>query len=363
VKLIIAGGGTGGHLMPALALAEAFVEENAAVEPVLVGARRGVEAAILPSRTFRYHLLSLEPLYRRQWWKNLRWPVVALKTRHECFRVLGQEQPALVLGTGGYAAGPVLYWSYRSGIPVAVQEQNAYPGLTTRWLARKADQVHLGFPEALDHLKPGATTAVYEYGNPITPPPTPPPQRSAAKGGLGIPQQQPVVLVVGGSQGAMAINETVAELVRSDGFADVVLLWSTGHHTWKTYAQFHEPPRRIVKAFWDPVAQAYAAADIVVSRAGAMTTAELCAWGLPSILIPLPSAAANHQTKNAQAMARAGAAVHIAESELSSAGLMNVLNSLMSDAAELGQMAAAATSRGRPDAARKIAREVLRLVG
>jgi UDP-N-acetylglucosamine--N-acetylmuramyl-(pentapeptide) pyrophosphoryl-undecaprenol N-acetylglucosamine transferase len=362
VKLLIAGGGTGGHLMPALALAEALVEENAAVEPVLVGAKRGVEAAILPSRHFRHHLLSLQPIYRRQWWKNLRWPFLALKTRHECLRVLEQEQPALVLGTGGYAAGPVLYWSLRRGLPVAIQEQNAYPGLTTRWLARKANQVYLGFPEASEHLRPGSTTSVHEFGNPITPPPTPRPERSNAKAALGIHQQQPVVLVVGGSQGASAINKTVAEVIHSDGLADVVLLWSTGHNTWNNYAQFHEPPRRIVKAFWDPVAEAYAAADVVVSRAGAMTTAELCAWGLPSILIPLPSAAADHQTENAKAMALAGAAVHIQEPELTSGGLMNVLSSLLSDASKLEQMTVASAARGRPDAARKIAREVLRLV-
>jgi UDP-N-acetylglucosamine--N-acetylmuramyl-(pentapeptide) pyrophosphoryl-undecaprenol N-acetylglucosamine transferase len=348
--------------MPALALAEALAAENPAVEPVLVGAKRGVEAAILPSRPFRYYLLSLQPIYRRQWWKNLRWPPLAVKTRRESNNLLKQERPALVLGTGGYAAGPVLYWAIRRGFPVAIQEQNAYPGLTTRWLARRANQVHLGFPEAAEHLKPGATTAIYEFGNPITPPPTPRPERSTAKAALGISHQTPVVLVVGGSQGAGAINKTIAELLHMGGLSDIALLWSTGHHTWNTYGPVHEPPMRIVKAFWDPVAEAYSAADLVVARAGAMTTAELCAWGIPSILIPLPSAAANHQQENAKAMSRAGAAVYMPESELTSASLENVLTALLSDSSRLERMSAAATARGRPDAARKIAREVLRLV-
>jgi len=167
---------------------------------------------------------------------------------------------------------------------------------------------------------------------------------------------------MGGSQGASIINSTVAELVRSDSLQDVVLLWSTGHRTWETYAHFDDPPRRIVKAFWDPVADAYAAADIVISRAGAMTTAELCAWELPSIMIPLPSAAANHQQHNAQAMADAGAAIHLPESELSSTRLKAALDGLLVDEPGLARIKAAASARGRPDAALRIANEVLRLV-
>ncbi len=362
MKVLVAGGGTGGHLMPALALAQALAEVNSSVEPVLVGAKRGIEASILPSRPYRHHLLSLQPIYRHEWWKNFRWPFLALKTRRECTRVLDQERPVLALGTGGYAAGPVLFWSLRRGLPVVLQEQNAYPGLTTRWLARKAHQVHLGFPEAAKFLRPGRETTLYELGNPITPPPTPCVDRATARAALGIPQELPCLFVVGGSQGASSINSAVAELVQSDGLEDIVLLWSTGFHTWETYAQFDQPPKRIVKAFWDPVADAYAAADIVVARAGAMTTAELCAWGLPSILIPLPSAAADHQHQNARALADAGASIHLPETELSSTRLKAALNELLDDPSELARVAAASRARGRPEAARKIASEVLQLV-
>ncbi len=362
MKVVIAGGGTGGHLMPALALAEAFVAVDETVEPILVGAKRGVEASILPSRPFRHHLLSLQPIYRRQWWKNFRWPFLALKTRRECSRVLAQEQPAIVLGTGGYAAGPVLYWSHRRGLPIVVQEQNAFPGLTTRWLARKARQVHLGFPEAGEFLKPGERTAVHEFGNPISPPPKTRPDPATARVSLGISGDLPVLLVVGGSQGASAINKAVAELVRSRRLDDVVLLWSTGHHTWETYSRLDEAPNRIVRPFWDPIADGYAVADLVIARAGAMTTAEICAWGLPSILIPLPSAAANHQQQNAKALADAGAAIHVPEAELSPTHLRGVLDDLLADAPGLASIRTAATTRGRPDAASKIANEVLQLV-
>jgi UDP-N-acetylglucosamine--N-acetylmuramyl-(pentapeptide) pyrophosphoryl-undecaprenol N-acetylglucosamine transferase len=362
MRVLIAGGGTGGHLMPALALADALVEVNPAVEPVLVGAKRGVEASILPSRPYRHYLLPLQPIYRNEWWKNWRWPLLALEIKTECDRVLDKECPVLALGTGGYAAGPMLHRSYRRGIQIAIQEQNAYPGLTTRWLSRKARQVHLGYPEAASFLRPGRSTTVHEFGNPITPPPSPRPDRHASRAALGIPPDLPVLLVVGGSQGASRINQTIAELVDSGAFRQVVLLWSTGHGTWDKYSRFAATPDRIVKPFWDPVTDAYAAADVVVSRAGAMTTAELCAWGLPAILIPLPSAAADHQGRNARALAKAGAAVHLSESDLSPQRLEQAVSDLLEDPAALEKMQAAAIARGRPDAARRIAKQVLGMV-
>ena len=348
--------------MPALALADAFVEVNPAVEPVLVGAKRGVEASILPTRPYRHHLLPLQPIYRSEWWKNWRWPLLTLQIKSECDRVLDEECPVLALGTGGYASGPMLYRSYRRGLPLAIQEQNAFPGLTTRWLARRARQVHLGFPEAASFLRPGRWTAIHEFGNPITPPPNPRPDRQAARAAMGIPLDMPVVLVVGGSQGASSINRTIAELLESGAFRDVVLLWGTGHRSWDNYAHFDAPPQRMVTAFWDPIAEAYAVADVVVARAGAMTTAELCAWGLPSVLVPFPGAAADHQHRNARALAEAGAAIHLAEADLSPNRLKAVVSDLFGDRAALAKIAAAARARGQPDAARNIAIEVLGMV-
>src|SRR6266850_1564593 len=137
MKVVIAGGGTGGHLMPALALADALSAARPDLEVVLVGAQRGVENLILPKRRYRYHLLPAEPIYRSQWWKNFRWPLIAWRLLAECRAVLDAERPALVVGTGGYAAGPILYSAWCRGVSIAVQEQNAYPGMTTRFLARR----------------------------------------------------------------------------------------------------------------------------------------------------------------------------------------------------------------------------------
>src|SRR2546429_4440820 len=172
MRVLLAGGGTGGHLMPALALAQALRDAGKGIEPVLVGAEGGIEAEVLPRYPFRHHLLPMEPIYRRTWWKNLRWPLIVGRAWRAVGRVLETERPVIVVGTGGYAAGPVVWRAQRRGIPTVLQEQNAFPGLTTRWLARRARQVHLGFGEAKARLTPGPGTQVFAFGNPIATPDT-----------------------------------------------------------------------------------------------------------------------------------------------------------------------------------------------
>lgn len=362
IRVLIAGGGTGGHLMPALALAHALRAEADDVEPVLVGAARGVEATILPTRAFRYHLLPVEPIYRHAWWRNLRWPLILARLLRAGARVLAAEQPAVAVGTGGYAAGPILWQAVRRGVPMVLQEQNAVPGLTTRWLAGRARQVHLGYPEARLHLRPGRRTEVCQYGNPIVPPPDPRPDRARAKAQLGLPHDVPVVFVMGGSQGARAVNDTVAVAVRTGLLDPYGVLWSTGSAMYEEFRAFHREPACLVRPFWDPVAEAYAAADLVVARAGAMTTAELCAWGLPSILVPLPTAAGGHQARNAEALARAAAAVHLSQDRLGSEALAVAIRQLLDSPDDRARMGAAAGARGYPKAAQNIARHILSLV-
>ena len=360
-RILVAGGGTGGHLMPALALADALRRARPDVEPVLVGAQRGIEAKLLPGRPWRHHLLPAEPIHRRRWWRNLRWLAVFPRLVRSVRRVLEAERPALVVGTGGYAAGPVLFFAARAGIPIALHEGNALPGIVTRWLAPRARQIHLGFPEAAERLRPGPDTEVAVSGNPIVPPP-PAVDRAAARQALDIPPHVPVLLVMGGSQGARAINAAISAAVDLGALEGVALLWSTGHGTWERYRRHHAPPFRQVRPFWDPIADAYAAADLAVARSGAMTAAELTAWGLPSVLIPLPSAAADHQARNAEALAAAGAAVHLPEFQLDPTGLAARVSELLHDRSGLERMAAVARSRGRPGAAGRIAEALLRLV-
>jgi UDP-N-acetylglucosamine--N-acetylmuramyl-(pentapeptide) pyrophosphoryl-undecaprenol N-acetylglucosamine transferase len=342
--------------MPALALARAAAD--AGHEPVLVGAERGLEAQILPHQPFRFHLLPIEPLYRRAWWRNLRWPVIAVRAWRAAGRVLAQERPAIVVGTGGYAAAPVVWRAQRTGIPTALQEANAFPGLTTRLLARGARQIHLAFPEARAHLRGGAATEVLVTGNPVRPPE--PGDRTAALAEFGLPPDRPTVLVIGGSQGARALNEAVAGALAHGLLSGLNILWGTGLAHYAHYARFEAARQVVVRGFIDPIAPAYRAADLVVSRAGS-TVAELCAWGKASVLVPLPTAAADHQMFNARALADAHAAVLLPESELSPQSLAAVVTSLLADPPRLTSLAAAARSRGHPDAARAIMSKILTL--
>ena len=357
-RILIAGGGTGGHLMPALALARAAAE--AGHEPVLVGAQRGIEAQILPSHPFRFYLLPMEPIYRRTWWRNLRWPLVLWRVWRAAVRLLDVERPALAIGTGGYAAGPALWFARRRGIPIVVHEPDAYPGLATRFLAPQARQVHLGFPEARARLRLRTETEMFTLGNPITPPQ--PAERGAALAAFGLDPARPTVFLFGGSQGARALNEALAGAIASGRLGDVNVVWGTGTAQYERYASLARAGSVCVRGFFDPIAPAYAAADVVVSRAGAMTIAELCAWGKPSVLIPLPTAAADHQTFNARALAAAGAAVMLPERDLSAGSLADVITKLLADRGRLTSLAGAALTRGHPDAARAIMSKILTLL-
>jgi UDP-N-acetylglucosamine--N-acetylmuramyl-(pentapeptide) pyrophosphoryl-undecaprenol N-acetylglucosamine transferase len=318
---------------------------------------------VLPQRRWRHVLLPLEPIYRRQWWKNIGLPVSIFRSLRRLRLVLSRESPALAVGTGGYVSGPALWAAALRGVPTVIQEQNAYPGFATRRLARRARQIHLGFPEARARLRPGPDTEVFDSGNPIQPPPADGRRLTTdGKRGLGFVPDAPLVLVVGGSQGALGINRLVADAIHAGQWpANVQLLWQTGP---ASYAEFKElsAVSRKLSAFIDPISPAYQAADLVIARAGAITLAEIAAWGLPAILIPLPTAAANHQLQNARTLAGSGAAVLLEQGGLTGPALVRTVTGLLADPAKMADLSQAIRARARPDAARVIAHEALRLV-
>lgn len=359
MRVLIAGGGTGGHLMPALAIAAELKRVRPDVEPVMVGAVRGIESTVLPRYPFRFHLLHAEPIYRRQWWRNVRWPLIAWRLWRDVGALLDRERPVLVIGTGGYASGPVVWRAQRRGLATVLQEQNALPGVATRWLAGRARQLHLGLPEGREHVRPGPGTEVLALGNPIRPPE--PGDRGAALREFGLVPDRPAVLVFGGSQGALALNRTVAAAVSGRLLDGVNLIWGTGAAHAERFAPL-AGPGVVVRGFLDPMATAYRAADLVVCRAGAMTIAEVCAWGKPSVLVPLPTAAADHQTRNAVALDAAGAAVHVPERELTAEKFAQVTRALLADRARLESLERAARGRGRPHATRDMVSSIVTLL-
>jgi UDP-N-acetylglucosamine--N-acetylmuramyl-(pentapeptide) pyrophosphoryl-undecaprenol N-acetylglucosamine transferase len=372
-RVILAGGGTGGHLYPALALGEAIRAQRPDVEVHFVGAKRGVEARVLPQLNVPHTLLPLQPIQRDRIWRNWRLAPALAGTMAGLGRLFVQLRPALVVGTGGYASGPACMLAVLAGIPVALQEQNSHPGLTTRVLSRWARQVHLGFPEAGQHLKPGPNTQVLALGNPIRTPDFGA-DRAAARRQFGLRADGVVLLVVGGSQGSLALNRALAgalaEVSRGElpaRPANLEILWATGP---AHFEGIRSELAGLAGLEWvhalgyiEAMPQALAATDVALSRAGAMATAELLAWGVPMLLVPLPTAAADHQTFNARALEQAGAAVLVAERELTPKRLWSELLSLAGDAERRARMAAAARERARPNAARDIAEHLLRLVG
>ena len=355
----IAGGGTGGHLYPGLAIADALVAERPELDIMFIGAHRGIERIVLPSTRWRHTLLDLHPLYRSAPWQNWK----TLRGLASAFSSIGalakQSRPIGALGTGGYAAGALLGYARMNGVPYFLQEQNAVAGLTVRFFSRSARATYLGFPEAAQTLPASASERALVTGNPITPPPAPSPERAAVRTRWGFPSSiERVLLVFGGSQGSRAVNDAFAAWLPDSLPPGWGVVWVTGRTEFDRLAH-HASDRVKVVAYQQPMADAYAVADLAVARAGAMSTAELCAWGIPMVLIPLPTAAADHQTQNAEALASAHAAWMILQSTLSNGGLSRTLNAICADPSMLVDMGKAARVRARVDASQVIARHIL----
>lgn len=363
-RVIFAGGGTGGHLYPAIALGTEFESREGGADVLYVGAQRGVEARVLPERKLPHQLLRFEPIRRSQVWRNWRLVPSLASILWGVPRLVSRFKPDLIVGTGGYASGPVVAYGILLGIPTALQEQNSYPGLVTRLLTPRVRQLHMAFPEALEHLEPGENTEVFELGNPIQPPDRSIDRNEArAKFGLG---DGPVVLVMGGSQGAKAINDALLEDIRSMDKPAFEILWATGPNHFDGISEQlgAMEGREWVKAvpYIHEMPYALAAADVAISRAGAMALAELCAWGIPSILVPFPHAAANHQFHNAKALDDADAGVMITEDELESGRLMSEVRKLVEDDARRAEVAGRAEQRGHPQAASNIVDALSKLI-
>lgn len=358
--ILLAGGGTGGHLMPALAVADATRKLRPDWRFVFAGAHRGIEALVLPERGLPHHLLPLEPIHRRKWWRNWRWPLLLPGLLRRIDAMLDEESPAAVIGTGGYVSGPVLWRAARRGIPTGILELDVRPGIATRLLAPRVREIWLAAPESRAGLPASARDRATVTGAPIVTPD--PSRRAAAMVRFRLRSDLPVLVVTGGSQGSLAINRIVASWLRAGGGSSAQVIWATGRATHSEFAELHDPPRVHVIPFIDPMADAWSVADLCLARSGMMTIAELCAWSIPSVLIPLPTAAADHQAHNAQALSAAGAAVVLRQDGLDGERLGDELSALLGDPERRSAMAAAARARARPEAAAEIAVQVVKLV-
>ncbi len=358
--VFFAGGGTGGHLYPGLAIARTLVRLDPSVRPFFIGALRGLERTVLPASEFPHLLLDLHPLYRTKPWENWRTLVGAIGGWRQLATVARREQPRIIVGTGGYAAGVALAYAVAHGIPIVQQAGDSYPGLTARAFRRWTREYYLAFPEA-GRVIGGEPSHHVDTGAPIEPPPSPRPDRAAARRAWGFPEQGGhVLLVYGGSQGSRAINLVVAEWVKRGLPKDLHLIWMTGKASHEEFAALDGGTVR-VREYLSPIADSYAASDLALARAGAMTTAELFAWGIPAIVVPLPTAAADHQTVNARVLETAGAAINLPQAELTADRLSATVQGLIDDPAAMARLSAGAVARARPNAAEVIAHRILAL--
>ena len=360
---VFSGGGTGGHLYPALALADALSKLRPDLRLFFVGARQGVEARILPDRGIDHLLLPVRGFRRGRILENLGVLWALVRSLVITGQLFSRLRPGIVVVTGGYASGPAGLMAGMMGIPLALQEQNALPGFTARILSRWSRQVHLAFPEARDLLPAAARPRVRLSGNPVRE--VVATAMGESKAHFGLDAGARVVLVVGGSQGAEAINHAVLDVVRGVEAGelgrpeDVTLLWATGpknlDHVRDRLDGLGNPAWVHLLGYIEEMPHALTTATLAVSRAGAMATSEFLAWGVPAVLVPLPTSAADHQSRNAESLAGAGAAVHLPETQLSGGTLWDAVTSLLSTPEVLDGMREVALKAGRPKATREIA--------
>jgi UDP-N-acetylglucosamine--N-acetylmuramyl-(pentapeptide) pyrophosphoryl-undecaprenol N-acetylglucosamine transferase len=360
VNVVFAGGGTGGHLYPGLAIARALVRLDPAVRPHFVGALRGVERDVLPATEFPHTLLDLHPIYRPEIWRNWRTLRGAYSAWSGMSRLGRELNPALVVGTGGYASGAALAWAWARHVCLVQQIGDSHPGATARLFTRRSTEVYLGFPEA-ERWLPHTGCVFRDTGNPIEPPPDIRPAPAAARARWGFPAGARVLLVFGGSQGARGLNLAVAAWAERGLPESLCVIWATGPGQYDAFRHLDRADLRVVP-YLEPIADAYAAADLAFVRGGMMGTSELCAWGVPMIICPLPTAAMDHQTSNAMALEMAGAAVHLPQRDLSAERLDATVRELLADQGRLRSLREHAVARARPNAAREIAGHILALL-
>jgi UDP-N-acetylglucosamine--N-acetylmuramyl-(pentapeptide) pyrophosphoryl-undecaprenol N-acetylglucosamine transferase len=350
--LLIAGGGTGGHVFPGVAVAEA-AQALADVEVVFIGTDRGVESRVVPARGWRLERLEVEPMKGGGPKRALRGAVVAMRATLRASGIVRRLRPRAVLSVGGYASGPATLAAALLGVPVAVLEPNSTVGLANRLLSPFARRAFVAWDEATPSFR---ASAIRQYGVPLRAgfSPRPAPRRGEAVR----------VLVMGGSQGASFLNERVPEALGRIAVRGrpLEVLHQAGQGraspVCEAYARV-KVERALVVPFIDDVAQAIADADLVVARAGAGTIAEITAIGRASLLVPFPHAADDHQARNAQALERAGAAVCVLQQRADL--LPTEVGRLLADDVARGAMADRARERGRPDAAARVAKDLLAL--
>ncbi|MBC8014247.1 MAG: undecaprenyldiphospho-muramoylpentapeptide beta-N-acetylglucosaminyltransferase [Sporomusaceae bacterium] len=368
MRIIMSGGGTGGHIYPAITIIRAIQKQVQSCEVLFVGTQHGLEYDIIPKEGFELSTIDVRGFERRLSVQNVLTIIKTVGSVWQARQIISKFKPDIVIGTGGYVCGPVLLAASLMGIPTMIQEQNVIPGITNKILARFVDKIAVGYAEAKGYFS--HQEKVFTSGNPIRPEVVFA-TRDEGVTALGLDPAKRTILISGGSRGARSINQAMIQVHQQfAGRQDVQLLHVTGQSEYNDIVgklkqcciDTTKAGNIIIKPYLYNMPQALATADIAIFRAGAVGLAELTARGVPSILIPYPFAAENHQEFNARVMEKQGAAVVIRDTELNGTRLVEAINDLVNSPQKLDAMAAASKKIGCPEAAERIAQMALTMI-
>jgi UDP-N-acetylglucosamine--N-acetylmuramyl-(pentapeptide) pyrophosphoryl-undecaprenol N-acetylglucosamine transferase len=360
-RVIISGGGTGGHIFPAISIANALMKIDPGTEILFVGAEGRMEMDKIPAAGYKIIGLPVAGLYRSLTLKNFSVLIKLLKSLNKAKKVIREFTPDVVVGVGGYASGPVLRQAGRMGIPTLIQEQNSYAGVTNKLLARRASVICVAY-DGMDKYFPA--DKIIKTGNPVR-------QnfdnlksfQDEALTSFSLKKEFPVILVLGGSLGAGSINNSLSENISKLRDSDCQWLWQTGKYYFenvRALVSLSFTGNISVHGFINRMDYAYAAADIIISRAGAGTISELCLVGKPVILVPSPNVAEDHQTRNAEALSSRGAAILIPDNQATKT-LVDEAIKLVSDKQRRDILSENIVKMANRDADKRIAEEILRI--
>lgn len=362
MRIIISGGGTGGHIFPAIAIANALKAENKQNEILFVGAKDRMEMQKVPAAGYKIEGLWISGIQRKLTLDNLSFPFKVLSSLAKSKKIIKKFKPDIAIGVGGFASGPLLRKATKMNIPTLIQEQNSHAGLTNRWLSKRVDKICVAY-ENMERFFP--SHKIVYTGNPVREDILNlESKRQEALEFFGLKPDKKVVFAVGGSLGARTINQSLAKDLKRLQDADIQLIWQTGK-------SFKEQAEAIKKKLPDSTIQlhefinrmdlAYSVADVVISRAGALAISELCIVGKPCIFVPYPYAAEDHQTMNTMALVKENAALHVKDSEAENKLVDTVLD-LIKDETTQNIMSNNILKFARPEATQSIIKEVLELV-
>ena len=361
LNIIISGGGTGGHLYPAIAIRDQIVKDEPKLNVHFVGSDYGIEKETLPQKGFKHTLLPVRGFQRQlnfsSFCKNSTLPYKLIKSNFIVKKLYSELKPKLVIGTGGYASALPLREGIKRNIPVIIQEQNAFPGITTRWFSNKADKVFIAFKEAQNFIEKKCIL----IGNPVRVEI----DKGISKEGFkkfSLSGKKKTILIFGGSQGSLFINEIISKIINSLSKQNIQFLWQTGPNHFKKFMKFENEHIKVLP-YIDNMANAYSVSDLVICRSGAITCSELAYCRKPSILIPLKSSAGNHQLKNAKSLSENGAAVMVEERAFDESGFVELIKNVINSEKKLKKMASNCKKLRHSDAVNKISKSALELIG